>query len=164
VLAALPTMLTSDEPLAPMRTAEAFETLRDASDADLADTGTRPRIFLAALGDVVSATARLGFARALFEAGGFETHESAGLTDASAAAAGFEGSGATIACLCGPDAAYDTMAAAVASALRGAGAREVWLAGRPGESEAAWRAAGVGGFVFAGCDAVAALRAARAML
>jgi methylmalonyl-CoA mutase len=164
VLAALPTTLTSHEHLAPMRTAEAFETLRDASDTDLGDTGTRPRIFLATLGDVVSATARLGFARALFEAGGFETQESAGLTDASAAAAAFEGSGATIACLCGPDAAYDAMAIAVASALRGAGAREVWLAGRPGESEAAWRAAGVGGFVFAGCDAVAALRAARAML
>lgn len=164
VLAALPTILTSHEPLAPMRSAEAFETLRDASDADLAAKGARPRIFLATLGDVVSATARLSFARALFEAGGFETLESAGLMDASAATAAFQRSGATIACLCGPDAAYDNMAAAVASALKGVGAREVWLAGRPGESEAIWRAAGVGGFVFAGCDAVAALKAARAVL
>ncbi len=164
VLATLPTTLDSHEPFAPMRMAEAFEALRDASDADLAAKGARPRVFLATLGDIASATARVSFARALFEAGGFETLESAGLTDASAAAAAFQKSSATFACLCGPDAAYDTMAADVASALKGATARGVWIAGRPNESEAAWRAAGVGGFVFAGCDAVAALKAARASL
>ena len=164
VLATLPTTLDSHVPVAPMRMAEAFEALRDASDADLAAKGARPRVFLATLGDIASATARVRFARALFEAGGFETLESAGLTDASAAAAAFQKSSATFACLCGPDAAYDTMAAEVARALKGAAARGVWIAGRPNESEAAWRAAGVGGFVFAGCDAVAALKAARASL
>jgi methylmalonyl-CoA mutase len=33
----------------------------------------------------------------------------------------------------------------------------VALAGRPGESERAWRAAGVGDFIFVGADAVATL-------
>ncbi|MDP2357092.1 MAG: methylmalonyl-CoA mutase family protein [Beijerinckiaceae bacterium] len=163
-LAPLPTTLISSDPLAPMRMTEAFETLRDASDVDLAAKGARPRVFLATLGDVASAAARLSFARALFEAGGFQTLESAGLMDASAAAAAFQASNATFACLCGPDAAYESLAAAVASALKGAGARSVWIAGRPGETEAAWRAAGVDGFVFAGCDAVAALRQAWAVV
>ena len=33
---------------------------------------------------------------------------------------------------------------------------EVWLAGKPGDQEAAWRAAGIDGFIFAGCDAIEA--------
>ena len=36
--------------------------------------------------------------------------------------------------------------------------RHIYLAGRPGEAEAALRAAGVTGFVFAGGDALATLQ------
>jgi methylmalonyl-CoA mutase len=38
----------------------------------------------------------------------------------------------------------------------------VWLAGRPGEDEAALREAGIEGFVHLGCDALATLNAAHA--
>ncbi len=99
VLAALPTRLPDGGPFPPMRTAEAFEVLRDLSDADLASRGARPRVFLAALGGHAAASARIGFARALFESGGFETMESGDLADAGAAAAAFAQSGATLACL-----------------------------------------------------------------
>lgn len=165
-LSALPTTLPGADPFAPMpfapmRVAEAFEDLRDLSDADLAATGARPKIILVALGGAVAAAARIAFARALFEAGGFETIES-GDRDASAAAAAFRASGAPLACLCGPDAAYEEAAVPFAQALAAAGARRIWLAGRPGASEATWRAAGVSGFVFAGCDAIATLTEARA--
>ncbi len=51
-------------------------------------------------------------------------------------------------------------AIAAAEALHGAGARHIYLAGRAGEQEAALRSAGVSGFVFAGGDALAALREA----
>ena len=68
-------------------------------------------------------------------------------------------SGARMACLCSSDDVYAREAAAAAQALRGAGA-SVWLAGRPGALEPALAQAGVSGFVFAGCDALAALRAA----
>ena len=51
----------------------------------------------------------------------------------------------------------------VARALREAGAL-VWMAGRPGEREAPLRAAGVEGFIYAGCDALTALRRAHAAL
>jgi methylmalonyl-CoA mutase len=58
---------------------------------------------------------------------------------------------------------YALEATTAARALRGAGA-SVWLAGRPGALEAALTQAGVSGFVFAGCDALAALRAAYGLI
>lgn len=163
-LSKLPTSFEIGDVFPPMRLAEPFERLRDLSDYDLARNGTRPRVFLATLGGVVAASARVGFSRALFEAGGFEIIESGELPNAQAAADAFKASGAALACLCGPDAAYEESAAAFAKALAEAGAPKVWLAGRPGANEAALREAGLTGFVFAGCDAVAALNEARAAL
>lgn len=163
-LAPLPTRLPAEGAFAPMRLAENFELLRDLADADVEAKGARARVFLAALGGVVAASARVGFARGLFEAGGFETIDSGALADGEAAAAAFAASGARLACLCGPDAAYAEAGAAFAHAIAGAGASRVWLAGRPGEQEAALRQAGVSGFVFAGCDAIATLKDARAAL
>jgi methylmalonyl-CoA mutase len=156
VLRALPTTFAGAGAFPLMRLAQAFEVLRDSSDARLAASGARPKMFLATLGGAVAATARIGFARALFEAGGVETIESGDLADASAMAEAFRASGATLACLCGPDAAYDEHAIPFAHALKHAGAKRIWLAGRPAATEAALREAGVDAFIFAGCDAVAA--------
>jgi methylmalonyl-CoA mutase len=50
-------------------------------------------------------------------------------------------------------------AEATAKALKAAGARLVLMAGRPGDREAALKAAGVDQFLFAGQDAVSILRA-----
>ena len=75
-------------------------------------------------------------------------------------AAAFEASGAALACLCSSDKIYAQQAAAAAKALQAAGAKHIYLAGRPGEQEAALRAAGVNDFVFAGGDALAALQEA----
>ena len=47
-----------------------------------------------------------------------------------------------------------------AGALKAAGARHIYLAGRPGNREAALRAAGVQSFIFEGCDALATLKGA----
>ena len=140
-------------PLAPMRLSEPFERLRDAADAlDLA--GVRPSVFLAAIG---SANARrVGFARELFEAGGLATSTGPGAASAAESAAQFASSGAKLACLCGADDAYLAHAESFAAALKRAGAAEVWLAGKPGDHEAAWRTAGVDGFIFASCDAIEA--------
>ena len=52
---------------------------------------------------------------------------------------------------------------AAAAALKKAGAH-VFLAGRPGEAEAQYRAAGIEGFIFAGCDALATLGSAHDMI
>ncbi|MFD9657666.1 methylmalonyl-CoA mutase family protein [Streptomyces mirabilis] len=126
-----------------VRRDEAFEALRARSDAHLAATGSRPRIFLAALGPAAAHTARLTFASNLFQAGGIEP-----VTEGA-----FEDSGATEVCLCSSDTLYEERAAEVAGELKATGAGHVFLAGRPGQYP------DVDAYVFAGCDAVAVLSA-----
>ncbi|MFE7270567.1 methylmalonyl-CoA mutase family protein [Streptomyces sp. NPDC057623] len=126
-----------------VRRDEAYEALRARSDAHLAATGSRPRVFLAALGPAAAHTARLTFASNLFQAGGIEP-----VTEG-----GFEESGATEVCLCSSDALYEEQAETVAAGFRSAGATQVFLAGRPGQYTE------VDSYVFAGCDAVAVLSA-----
>src|SRR5262249_21836429 len=58
--------------LSPMRLAEPYEALRDKSDAGLAKTGARPKVFLANLGKLSDFTARATFAKNFYEAGGIE--------------------------------------------------------------------------------------------
>ncbi|MEU2924129.1 methylmalonyl-CoA mutase subunit beta [Streptomyces sp. NPDC007251] len=125
-----------------VRRDEAFEELRARSDAHLAATGARPRIFLATLGSAAEYTARATFAANLFQAGGIEP-----VTEGS-----FEDSGATEAVLCSSDALYAEQAEQAAKSLKASGARHVFLAGR-GEY------AGIDSCVFAGCDAIDVLSA-----
>jgi methylmalonyl-CoA mutase len=80
--------------------------------------------------------------------------------DFAALANAFKACGAALACLCSSDKIYAGQAAAAAEALQAAGAKHIYLAGRPGEQEAALRVAGVNDFVFAGGDALATLQGA----
>jgi methylmalonyl-CoA mutase len=146
--------------LAPMRLAEPFEALRDRSDERLKSNGVRPRVFLANLGTAADFTARATFAKSFFEAGGIEAIDSEGFSDPVALSAAFQSSGAALACLCSSDKVYADRAVEAAKALQAAGARHIYLAGRPGEQETSLRAAGVSDFIFAGCDAVATLQEA----
>jgi methylmalonyl-CoA mutase len=154
------------EALPSIRLAEPFEALR--ASADIAEAaGERPKVFLATLGPIAGFTARAGFARNLFEAGGIaapsgDGFAKAGATDLDALVAAFRASGAKLTCLCGSDDSYIAEAVPAAKALTAAGAT-VWLAGRPGEQEAALREAGMTNFVFAGCDAIAVLQDALAI-
>jgi methylmalonyl-CoA mutase len=84
--------------------------------------------------------------------------------EVKALAAAFKASGAALACLCSSDKIYAGEAVAAAKALQAAGAKHIYLAGRPGEREAALRAAGVNDFVFAGADALATLQEAWARM
>jgi methylmalonyl-CoA mutase len=143
--------------LAPIRLAEPFETLRDKSDAKLKASGARPRVFLGNLGTPADFTARATFAKSFFEAGGIQAVDSEGFADPAKLVAAFKASGAELACLCSQDKVYVERAEAAAKALQEAGARHIYLAGRPAESEASLRAAGVTGFIFAGADALATL-------
>jgi len=62
--------LRTVEPLPCIRLAEPFEQLRDASDRRLAETGSRPKIFLANLGVPADFSPRANFAVNFFAAGG----------------------------------------------------------------------------------------------
>ncbi|WP_246630849.1 methylmalonyl-CoA mutase subunit beta [Modestobacter lapidis] len=131
-----------------VRAAAAFEELRDRAEG----AEPRPGVYLATLGPVARHTARAGFAANLFAAGGLRTPTGDG-------AGGFPTARTTVACICGTDREYEGSAADLAAQLRGAGARQVWLAGK--ESLAV---DGVDGHVFAGCDALAVLRAVHEQL
>ncbi|MBO4225294.1 methylmalonyl-CoA mutase family protein [Bradyrhizobium neotropicale] len=143
--------------LMPMRLAEPFEKLRDKSDAMLKARGARPKVFLANLGRPSDFTERAMFARSFFEAGGIEAVDSEGFANADKLAAAFKASGAELACLCSNDKVYTERAEAASRALQAAGAREIYLAGRPTEDKASLGTAGVTDFIFAGSDALTKL-------
>lgn len=130
------------------REAGAWEALRDAVEA----TEPRPTVHLVNLGPLPEHSARAGFARRWAEAAGFAVTESEGADDAAAAAADFAASGAHIAVICGADVRYAEMMESVARAVVGHGPRAVIVAGRPGDHEGTWRAAGVTHAIFMGAD------------
>lgn len=125
------------------RDAEAFEALRDRFEV------TAIEVLLVPLGTPADARARIGFATALFATAGVRARE-ATVADALVRVP-------AVVCLCGSDDDYARHAVSVAAELRGAGAVKLALAGRPGALEAALRDAGVGTFLFLGCDALATL-------
>ncbi len=157
-----PTVLKFD-PLPCIRLATPFEQLRDASDRMLAQSGARPKIFLATLGRPADFTVRATFAKNFFDAGGIEAVSNDGFAGRDDMLAALRSSGAKLACLCSSDQVYAREALDAAKALAAAGVH-VYLAGRPGEREQALRAAGIAGFIFAGCDALAALRTTHGLI
>lgn len=139
-----------------IRLSEPYEALRDRAEA-LADAGHAPAVYLANLGRVSDFNARATFARSAFEAGGIRAIANDGFvgdgeTDLDALRKAFSESGAFCACICSSDSLYAALAVPAARALKAAGARHVWIAGRVGEQEREFRAAGIEGFVAAGCD------------
>jgi methylmalonyl-CoA mutase len=140
------------------RLAEPFEVLRDIADTIAAKSGNRPTIFLANLGLMADHSARSTWIRNLLAAGGIAAVTSGeGFTNSADVGAAFATSDAGAACICGADASYAELAETTAMTLKNAGCSTVYLAGRPGELEAALTAAGVDAFIVAGQDIVALL-------
>jgi methylmalonyl-CoA mutase len=139
------------------RAAAVFEERRDRSDALLADTGSRPRAFLATLGPLAAYTVRAGFARNLLAAGGIDVVEAGPTTGADEVVAEFVEAGTPVAVLCSTDALYAERAAETVAALRDAGAGYVLLAGSADVP-------GLDGHLKAGGDALAVIDAVYAAL
>lgn len=146
--------------LVPRRYAQPFEDQRARADRHAAESGERPRVFLATLGTPAVHTARATFAKNLFESAGIRALAAGDIAAGDDAGAAFAASGAALACICSSDAVYAEQAAEVARALADAGATRVYLAGRPGDREDALREAGVDAFAYAGCDVLALLTGA----
>ena len=144
------------EALPSLRDSEPFEALRDAADAAAAKHG-RPHVFLANLGPIAEHGTRATWIRNLLVAGGIGAESNDGFTNSADAGKAFAESGAAIACICGTDETYSQLAEATAGALKAAGARKVYLAGRAGGDEPALRDAGVDGFLHNGMNVVEAL-------
>ena len=143
------------------RPAGAYEAHRDRSDAVLAETGSRPRAFLATLGPLAASTARAGFARNLLQAGGVEAVEAGPTETVEDVAKAYADVGSPVVVLCSTDALYTERAEATVRALREAGAQYVLLAGRAAEDVSS---AGIDGQLFAGGDALATIDAVYAAL
>jgi methylmalonyl-CoA mutase len=146
------------KPLPRLRLAEPFEQLRELSDRMLAETGARPKIFLACLGEPADFTPRASFAANFFESGGIAAVSKQ--VDATTIGDALKETNTALACLCGSDQAYETAGMAAAAALHSSGAQRIYVAGRPGRREGEWRAAGVQSFIYESCDALSLLQAA----
>ena len=144
-------------PLPSTRTAEPFERLRDLSDAYLARTGLRPKVFLANLGPAAAFTARATFAKNFFEAGGMEIITNEGFSDQDTLRHAYIESKTELSCICSTDEIYGTHAVESAETLRNAGSTLIFLAGRPGEREDQLTQAGIATFIYAGCDTLKVL-------
>ena len=123
------------------RDAEPFEDLR----LRVEEAGARPEAVLVTLGPLAESRPRVGFASNFFGAGGMRVRETT------------KDEAARVVCLCGSDERYAAEAVSRAKALKASGCARVLLAGRPGSLEAPLREAGVDGFLYVGCDAVAVL-------
>jgi len=133
-------------PLPMRRHAEGFERLRGAADDHRRRTGTHPDVIVWGLGTPADSTARVTFAKNLFEAGGLLTRfvESLDAVDLTG----------RLVCLCSSDARYAELAADAARAAKAGGAARVYLAGRPADLVDTLQQAGVDEFVALGVDAL----------
>jgi methylmalonyl-CoA mutase len=145
----------SDPDPAVARYAAAFETLRDRSDAYLAENGVRPSALLLPLGPLAEHNIRTTFAANLLASGGVE-HVNPGTLDAAGVAqAVADAGGAVAAVVCGTDARYQAEIADVVEAARTAGVSHIYLAGP--EKAVADAANKPDDYLTANIDAVAAL-------
>jgi methylmalonyl-CoA mutase len=147
----LPERRPYERPLEVHRYAGEFEALRD-------EPASAP-VFLASMGSIAAFTARSTFAANLLAAGGVDSvvaGPTEGVDDVVAAHAA-AGSPAVV-CLVGNDKAYEAWGAELVTALRGAGASHVVLAGRVPDG---WGDVAPDTTIAMGVDALAFLRSIR---
>lgn len=133
--------------LEPIRWAEPFETLRERAEKHA------PRTFFANLGALAEFGPRAQFARNFFGVGGIASvGEEDAYASMEALVDAFRSTGLRIAVIASTDTYYAEHAENCAQRLKAAGADWIVLAGKPGDAEARYRAAGVDQFIFAGAD------------
>ena len=141
-------------PLPSDRDSAPFERLREASDRQLERTGARPHVFLAVAGPPSDSRKTAAQAAGVLAAGGLTTVRGEELEGPADAAAAFEASGSRSAVICGAG----PLVPEIARELKARGALRVLVSsGPPGESERAWRSAGVDGFIHPGADVLVLL-------
>ena len=119
-------------PLAPIRAAEGFETLRRRILAWREAGGTDPQVFLANVGLVSEYMPRSDFTRTFFEIGGFAVAAEKWFPTADEACGAALASGASIVVIVSTDARYPDIVPILARRLKAAEpARTVILAGAP---------------------------------
>ena len=130
------------------RGAQAFEALRQATEAYVARVGQAPQVFLATMGPLTQHKARADFATAFLGVGGFETIYPSGFNTADEAADAALASGAKAVVICSTDATYPELVPPLVQKLKQAKPDlTVMVAGHPSEHLEAFKAAGVDDFI-----------------
>jgi methylmalonyl-CoA mutase len=148
------------------RDAEPFEVLRRKADVALASIGSRPPIFLAALGKADEYRARAIWVQGFFATGGIELiAPSEGFETIEELVAAFKQSPAPAVCLCASNGVYAKMPGA-ASALKKAGAVLVYLAGPASilKTLDAQDKTAIDRLIYEGCNVLAVLQEAQRIL
>jgi methylmalonyl-CoA mutase len=140
------------------RPAAAFEALRDRVERQITSGQPAPRAFLCNLGEIPKHKARASFATGFLNAGGLSAIDNEGFTSVSAAAAAFAAAGTSLVVICGSDDQYPEWIPKLVPELRARGAKQILVAGRPGDRQASDEQTGVTGFIFMGTDVVASLQ------
>ena len=141
-----------------IRLAEPFEDLRDRADQTARSTGRRPTVFIANLGALADNAIRTGWTRNQLATAGIAAQVTgSGFTDTATIGKAFAESGLAVAILTGSDADYALLGDAAVQALRSAGARRIYLAGKVLPPDTFEGPSRLDGQFHAGQDAIAAL-------
>ena len=140
------------------RPAAAFEALRDRVDRQIASGQPAPLAFLCNLGEIPKHKARASYATGFLNAGGVRVLDNDGFADVAAAVEAFAAAQTSLVVVCGSDDQYPAWIPTLVPELRARGARQILVAGRPGDRQASDEQAGVTGFIFMGTDVVASLQ------
>ena len=130
------------------RGAEAFEALRQATEAYVARAGQAPQVFLATMGPLTQHKGRADFATAFLGVGGFETIYPSGFNTTDEAADAALAAGAKAVVICSTDATYPELVPPLVQKLKQAKPDLiVMVAGHPTEYLEAFKTAGVDDFI-----------------
>lgn len=109
----------SVKPLSQFRIAEMFEELRIASENYKKKTGSKPKVFLAAMGSLKQFKGRADFSRAFFEVGGFEIIYPNGFKKTRDAIKAALNSNAEVVVICSTDDAYPMLVPPIVKGIKG---------------------------------------------
>jgi len=141
------------------RQSEAYEELRGAMSGFVERTGSRVRVFLAAMGPVAQHKARADFSAGFFAAGGYDVLASGGFDTPERAAQAAAVSGSPIVVLCSADDTYPAIVPPFCALLRAARPDvTIMLAGYPADHVENFRKAGIDEFVHVRANVVEVLR------
>jgi methylmalonyl-CoA mutase len=130
------------------RPAEIFECLRVASDAYIAKTSARPRVFMANMGSLKQHKARADFSRGFFEVAGFEMISNYGFHSVDEAAEAAITSRAPVVVICSTDDTYPDIVPPLTQKIKSTNPEAVVvLAGYPKDYIETFKQAGINEFI-----------------
>ena len=146
------------DPIIPYRAAEPFEKLRLKIKELEIESGSKPKIFLAAIGSIKEYKARADFSRGFFEIVGFDVLYPKGFETIEEAVAETINSNSKVTIICSTDEKYREIAPKYVSELKEKDSNVfIILAGYPKDKIDEYKKNGVDEFIYLGVDAYSIL-------